>query len=240
LFLIFFFDNILTPQGGFKIGFFQFYMKYKQYLVILGVLCITAFAVIRIFPQYRELVVLFFYMIASNSFIGLPHEPLMIYYGKLYPFYIPVLVSSVPVILGCIIDYKVLTPVLRSRYLSRIRRQRIFRKAIIYFRKFPFGTLVVFAISPIPFWPIRIISIAAKYPLTRYAFATLTGRIPRYVLLCLGGMMLNIPDWVIVVIFVVMFTLPFLPNLIRKTRGLLRSKSDKLNQEEDDPVPLRY
>jgi membrane protein YqaA with SNARE-associated domain len=213
-------------------------MKIRHYLMVLVALCISAFAVVRLFPEYRELVILFFYMTASNSFIGIPHEPILIYYGKLYPFYVPVAVSIIPVILGCTLDYIVLTPVLHSRYLRRFRRQKIFKKAIHYFRKFPYATLMVFAISPIPFWPVRILSIVARYPLVKYASATVLGRIPRYILLCLGGMILNIPDWVLIVIFIIMLTIPFLPKVIQLMKRLVQSKPERISEEKDNPVPI--
>lgn len=213
--------------------------KIWLFLLMLGAFLVASLITTQIYPAYQNLVSFFFYMTASNSFLGIPHEPLMIYYGKLYPFYIPVLVALIPTVLGCRLDYIVLTPVLKSRYLLRFKRQRFFRKSVVYFKKAPFLTLMVFAVSPVPFWPARIMGIVTRYPFMKYALAVILGRIPRYSLLALGGMALNIPDWVILLIFLVMFSLPFLPKIIGMIRRKFTSGNDLLKEEKDNPLPVR-
>jgi hypothetical protein len=74
--------------------------KLWLFLLIFGAFSVASVFTLIVYPQFQDLVAFFFYIIASNTFIGIPHEPLMIYYGKLYPFYVPVLVAVVPTIMG--------------------------------------------------------------------------------------------------------------------------------------------
>jgi len=212
--------------------------KIWLFLLILGAFAIASLFTLIVYPEFQDLVVFFFYLIASNTFLGIPHEPLLIYYGKLYPVYIPVLVAIIPTILGTYIDYAVLTPILRSRYLERFRQQTIYLKAVRYFKKFPFLTLMIFAISPIPFWPVRILSVSTRYPYPRFATAVTLGRIPRYTLLALGGMTLNIPDWLILTIFIVMISLPFIPKLISMVKNRIGNIRGRLRDEGEQTASL--
>lgn len=214
--------------------------KIWLFLLILGAFSVASAFTLIIFPEFQDLVIFFFYILASNSFLGLPHEPLVIYYGKLYPIYIPVLVAIVPTILGCMVDYAVLTPVLKSRYLRRFRQHPFYLKAVRYFKKFPFITLSVFAISPVPFWPVRILSIASHYPLPKYATAVTLGRIPRYALLALGGMTLNIPDWLIVTIFFIMISLPFIPRIAIFVKRWIGSIYRIFRKKEESPATINF
>jgi len=152
----------------------------------------------------------------SNSFIAIPHEPLMIYLGKIYPFYIPVIIGILPTILGCYLDYMVLTPVLNSRLFKRPLNSKFYKKSEEYFRKMPYFTLFIFALTPLPFYPVRILSVASGYPVSRYVSSVTLGRIPRYAILTLSGSLFNISNNVIFGILLFMVLFPLLINIIRR------------------------
>ncbi|GAB4371740.1 MAG: hypothetical protein Kow0042_14630 [Calditrichia bacterium] len=154
------------------------------------------------FPKYTELVLLFFYIIPSNSFIPFPHEPAIIYYGKIYGPLLTTLTALIPTIIACIIDYAVLTPIFTRTRLAKIKDTRLFRRTTHYYRKAPFLTNLIAAFSPVPFYPVRILSVASDYPLWKYTTAVVTGRLPRYYLLSLSGALLNIPNWVVTLFFI--------------------------------------
>jgi membrane protein YqaA with SNARE-associated domain len=207
---------------------------------ILGSFIVSSLITLILFPQIEGWVVFFFYVLISNSFIGIPHEPLFIYYGKIYPIYIPLLISIVPTIMGCALDYIILTPVLESKYLQKALKTKIFRKSALYFKKTPFMTLFVFALTPIPFYPVRILSVATKYPFKKFAASVTLGRIPRYAVLAYGGMALNIPNWIIITIFVLMVGSPFLVKYFKKfyKAGFVllfqkKSGAEQVDQQED-------
>ncbi len=194
-------------------------MSKKQnifFLSIVSIIIIFAIILLRISPQIKSTVIFFFYVMLSNSFIAIPHEPLMIYLGKIYPFYLPVLIAILPTILGCYLDYMVLTPVLNSRLFKRPLNSKFYKKSEEYFRKTPYLTLFVFALTPLPFYPVRILSVASGYPVSKYVSSVTLGRIPRYTFLALSGSFFNISNNVIFGILLFMIFSPFIVNIIRR------------------------
>jgi len=186
------------------------------YLSIVSIVILIAIILLKISPQIKSTVFFFFYIMLSNSFIAIPHEPLMIYLGKIYPFYIPVFIAIIPTILGCYLDYMVLTPVLNSRFLKRPLNSKFYKKSEEYFMKMPYLTLFIFALTPLPFYPVRILSVASGYPVSRYVSSVTLGRIPRYAILALSGSIFNISNEVIFAILILMIFIPILINIIRK------------------------
>ncbi len=193
--------------------------KFILSIIIISGFAFTSMMTLLFYPGNVDLVIYFYYITASNSFLGLPHEPLIIYYGKIYPVYVPVVLAIVPTVLGCALDYIVLTPILDSKYLTKIKESHSYERSTHYFNKQPFWTLVVFALTPVPFYPVRLLSVATKYPFYKYASAVLLGRIPRYALLAVGGSELNIPDWVIFTFLGIMLGSPLAINGYRKLKN---------------------
>ena len=167
------------------------------------------------FPRYFGLVLLFFYIIPSNSFIPFPHEPAIIFYGKIYGPYLTTLAATLPTIIACYLDYEVLTPVFNLTRVGKIRDTKIYLKTYHYFKKAPFLTNAIAAVSPVPFYPIRILSIAGGYPAWKYTASVVLGRIPRYFLLAYFGALINIPNWIIGLFFVTLL----LPIIYKKLQG---------------------
>jgi len=142
-----------------------------------------------------------FYVLASTSFIALPHEPILLHYGREFGILLPLLFSIVPTILGCYIDYLLLGPLFRHRIFSRVRTNHVSLKFITFFRLNPFVTIFLAALSPVPFYPIRILSIVSAYSTNKYTLAVLLGRLPRFALLAAGGQILGLSNTVLIVIF---------------------------------------
>jgi len=175
--------------------------KWKFIISTLTIATLTGIITYFYYPKYIGLVFLFFYIIPSNSFIPFPHEPAIIYYGKIFGPLLTTLTATIPTIIACIIDYAVLTPVFTRTRLSKIKDTGIYKKTVHYFNKAPFFTNLIAALSPVPFYPVRILSVASQYPLWKYTTAIALGRIPRYYFLALFGALLNIPNWVIALFF---------------------------------------
>jgi ribonucleoside-triphosphate reductase len=53
-------------------------------------------------------------------------------------------------------------------------------------------------LTPLPFYPIKFLSISDGYPLKRYLTALVVGRTPRYYLIAYVGYVLNLPNWSLV------------------------------------------
>ena len=206
----------------------------KWYFVILSLLIATLSGIVvyYFYPEYIGLAFLFFYIIPSNSFIPFPHEPAIIYYGKIFGPLLTTLTAIIPTIIACIIDYAVLTPVFFRTRVSRMKDTRIYQKTVYYYQKAPFFTNFMAAISPVPFYPVRVLSVSSAYPLWKYTSSVLLGRIPRYFILALFGDLLNIPNWVILFFFVSLISVPIYQKL--STRG---KKSDVTTDDEATITP---
>ncbi len=212
--------------------------------VVLSLLIATMCGAVlyRISPQHLGLIFLFFYIIPSNSFIPFPHEPAIIYYGKIFGPFLTTLTATIPTVIACIIDYAVLAPVFSRTRLSRIKTTSVYLKTVHYFHKAPFLTNFIAALSPLPFYPVRILSVASNYPLWKYTLSVVTGRIPRYYFLALFGAVLRIPNWIILLFFVSLISMPLYRRLTsrRAEAELPPAESDMvleniLTVEEENP-----
>lgn len=205
----------------------------KWYFVILSLLIATLSGIVvyYFYPEYIGLAFLFFYIIPSNSFIPFPHEPAIIYYGKIFGPLLTTLTAIIPTIIACIIDYAVLTPVFFRTRVSRMKDTRIYQKTVYYYQKAPFFTNFMAAISPVPFYPVRVLSVSSAYPLWKYTSSVLLGRIPRYFILALFGDLLNIPNWVILFFFVSLISVPIYQKL--SSRG----KTSNVTTDDEAAIP---
>lgn len=148
---------------------------------------VCTFLVWRLAPQWWELSAYFWYSIPGNSFILLPHEPAVLYAGTLYD---PLLVATVGILAtvpASVVDYQLFKRLLQLKPLAQANQSRIARLAQRSFNWQPWWTIVVFAFSPIPFYPVRLAAPMAGYPAARYVTAVTFGRWPRYYLLAWGG-----------------------------------------------------
>ena len=188
-----------------------------KYICIIGIsLLVVTLSIIFIFPQFKVWVPYFYYIVASTCFIAIPHEPLVFYYGKLFGLYLPVIIGIIPTILGCYIDYLVIRPIVRHRKFDRIKETKVYEKTLKYFKKAPFLAVMITAAFPIPFYPVRFLSVATGYSMYYYMSAVLAGRIPKFIVLAAGGKLLNIPDGYIIGAFIAIFIFYCLKYLFKK------------------------
>jgi len=209
---------------------FRFSVKWNFVIFSLLSATLSGIVVYYYFPDYIGLVSLFFYIIPSNSFIPFPHEPAIIYYGKIFGPILTTLTAIVPTVIACIIDYAVLTPVFTRTRLRVMKETGMYKKLIFYYEKAPYFTNFFAALTPVPFSPVRMLSVASAYPLWKYTSSVVLGRIPRYYGLALTGTLLNIPNWVILIFFVSLISLPLYQRMKR------RKKADTLLENDDTPA----
>lgn len=148
---------------------------------------VSTLVVWRFFPDWWLLSVFFWYSIPGNSFILIPHEPAVIYAGTLYVPLLVALVGGAATMLASIVDHILITRAFQLKSMTPIKNTRVMRMSTRLFNRMPWLTIVFFAFTPIPFYPIRIVAPMANYPLTAYVSAVVVGRVPRYYLLALGG-----------------------------------------------------
>ena len=158
---------------------------YMAALLLAASLC--TLLVWLLLPDWWALSAFFWYSIPGNSFLLLPHEPAVIYAGTLYNPALVALVGGLATIPASAIDYHLFRRAFSLGPLAQVKDSRISRFATRAFSVQPWWTIVGFAISPIPFYPIRIIAPMSEYPATKYVAAIFMGRVPRYYLLAWGG-----------------------------------------------------
>ncbi len=106
------------------------------------------------------------------------YEPILMLYGQIYP---PILVGAIGVsgtLLVEYVNYQLYRRVLDSDALAAIGRSRLSHKAVAGFSKAPFFTIWMCSWL-LPYWPMRIVSPLAGYPVDKHLWATFLGRFPR-------------------------------------------------------------
>lgn len=179
---------------------------------VLGALMIVIGVVtsVLMFRDFRSdsYVYLAFYSIPANTAISVfPHEPVLIYFGKVANLWISAAAATAGTLVAGIMDHAVFVPVLNLQRLTGYKEKAFYRKAIGYFQRWPFPTLVVTGFTPIPFFPFKFLAFSMHYPMWKYVIALVVARFPRYYLLALIGSAFPVPTWILVLSIVVIFGL---------------------------------
>ena len=146
-----------------------------------------------LYPEWWQLVFYFWYSIPSNTFMHLPHEPAVIYAGAIYDPWLVAVVGGVATMVASIIDYFAVKKVFELRGVAAIKETSFYRMTVRWFGWRPWETIVVFALAPLPYDPIRILAPSTNYPLAKYVTANVAGRVVLYYLLAVGGAWIPIP-----------------------------------------------
>ncbi len=164
------------------------------------------------------LLALFLYTISANSFIPFPHEPVVLYYGALYPPLTVAVICGLATCISALLDYAVLGTAFSHRRAVEFKRDsKLYKAAIHYFNLTPFWTMVFAGFAPVPFYPFRVMGIASGYTRWKYVLSTFIGRTPRYYLLAWLGNTYSIPMQLLVLLFVLMI-LPPIVRLLQQRR----------------------
>ena len=148
---------------------------------------------------------LFAYAFVSNAAMAVvPHEPVVIWYGGQYGIWLTAVVATAGTVTAAWIDHRAFTPL-----IQRVAHRAFFAEGVVgwlraRFARAPFAVLAVSGVLPLPAFPFKAMAFAERYPLARYMGAVAAGRFPRYVLLAWLGVVITIPVWVLVALFVVM------------------------------------
>lgn len=161
--------------------------------------------VFKTLRESKSLWVLFFYSFPSEFLIAtVPHEPVLLYFGKFYPAIIVALVSIPSTLITEMLNYSAFKYITDLRIFNKIRSKKAIQKTILYFNKAPFWTLWVAGITPIPFYPLRFLVVIARYPMIKYIAAVFLSRFPRFIILAYAGYMIQIPDFLLIILFVLL------------------------------------
>jgi membrane protein YqaA with SNARE-associated domain len=148
---------------------------------------------------------LFAYAVLSNVALAVvPHEPIVLWYGARYGVWTTAAVATLGTMTAAWVDHRVFVPL-----IQRVQHRAFFAQGSIgwlraRFHRVPFLVLVVSGMTPLPLFPFKAMAFAEHYPRDRYVMAIAVGRFPRYVLLAWLGVVIQIPTWILVALFVAM------------------------------------
>ncbi|MDX1675453.1 MAG: hypothetical protein R3314_11720 [Longimicrobiales bacterium] len=145
------------------------------------------------------LLALFVYSIPSNTAVSLlPHEPMLLLYGDRSSLWVAAAVATAGTAAAGWLDHRIFVPVVNVERLSGYKSSGLYRRTMALFRRAPFAALVLAGMTPVPFWPFKLLAFSGGYPMHRYLGALVLGRFPRYALLLWIGAVFRIPAWLLV------------------------------------------
>jgi membrane protein YqaA with SNARE-associated domain len=137
-------------------------------------------------PRYTQLAIYGLYAIPAHLLISfLPHEPALWIAARLYPPIVVALVGTAATLVAIVLDYWLIGWLVNHHLVKPVvQESRWFTFASRWFRKAPALLIVGSALTPgVPFYPVKILAIAADYPLRRFIVALIVGRLPRFYVL---------------------------------------------------------
>ena len=212
-----------------------------------GTVALLGIPTVVIFPRLVPLVWLAVLAIPANSPLSpiLPtaFEPLIMEAAKYEKAIWVTLVALTTYLYMEYLNWRLYSWVLNREVFARFKEHRWVRKSTRQFARSPFATVVFFAVSPLPFWVIRIVAIYHHYPLRSFMGATAIGRFPRLFAYAWLGELLRIPT---VVLLGVIFGTAAVIIVYRLARGkrvladtVLDDRQEVAVEERVEPAPLR-
>jgi membrane protein YqaA with SNARE-associated domain len=201
--------------------------RVRTAIVILETAFVLALVVIWLSNETihhsHNLWVLFFYCFPSQFLLAaLPHEPVVLYFGKFFSPLIVALVATAGTVVVEVINYSIFKYVADFKAVSRVTRSPLVVRFVNLFNKAPFLSLWVAGLTPVPFYPFRFLAVLARFPWALYVLAVLTSRFPRFFILAFLGNTLAIPNWIIIGLFAALVTMavvPLIREFLRKERA---------------------
>ena len=173
--------------------------KWKTFLAVMALCSGVGVPLAILAPGTRPLILLFLYTIPSHSVVPIPHEPALVWAGKIADPLTVALVSGAAMFIACFLDYETVNFIFDRTRVGSARDHRIYQGCVHYFLKAPFVTLMIAAFTPfIVFYPFRVLSPTSRYPMWRYMLAVVIGRTPRFYLEALVGYSFNWRNTVLV------------------------------------------
>ncbi len=148
-----------------------------------GIVGLAGFPILALIPEALPLVWFALVAVPINGpfspILPAAFEPLIMEVAKYAPAIAVTLVGLVVQLYAEFFNWHIYAWVLDRRRLQGFRSHRHVQRAVGYFSRSPFITVVVFAFTPLPFWVARILAILQRMPLAPYFLATAIGRLPR-------------------------------------------------------------
>lgn len=154
-----------------------------------------------------------------SPFLPATFEPMLMLMGRVYPPITVAVVATAGTLYIEYLNYHLFDRVLRMSALERMRKSQTVEWVLKWFKKAPFFTVWVSSWSPIPYWPVRIISPLAGYSVRRHLSATFLGRFPRLWFFAALGVWWNASLGMLVAISMSSIALAVVIYLYKRLRG---------------------
>jgi membrane protein YqaA with SNARE-associated domain len=160
-----------------------------------GVALGAAGLVAWLMPTYRPLVYYFLYAVPAHLLVSvLANEPALFAAAKEAAPAAVAIAGTLGCVVAIILDYALIGWFVNRRLIrTEIDDSKGFRVAQRFFGKAPMVLIVLSALLPVPFFPVKILGIIRDYPLPRFILGILIGRLPRFYLLALAGQKVQAP-----------------------------------------------
>lgn len=177
--------------------------------------------------QSKNLWVLFFYSFPAEFLIALvPHEPMILYFGKFYPPLTVALVGFLGTVITEALNYSVFKFVSDLTLFKKVHQKKTVTKIVNLFKRAPFAAIWVAGFTPVPFYPIRFLVVLSRYSIWKYLLGVSLSRTPRFFILAYVGHKINIPDYLLVLLFVVLIASIYLPSLVKYIKNRRKKRID--------------
>jgi hypothetical protein len=171
--------------------------RWDLFLRATGIAALVGIPIVVVFPGSVTLVWLAILSLPANSPLSpiLPtaFEPLIMEAAKWERVWAVTAVGTTGYMYMEYVNWHVYRWVLGWDRLAGLRERRAVRWGVTRFARSPFWTVVIFAITPLPFWIVRSLAILHQYPLRKFLLGTLMGRVPRILFYAWFGELLRVP-----------------------------------------------
>jgi len=127
-------------------------------------------------------------------------EPLVMEAATWMPVLTVTLIGTAVSLYAEYLNYHLYAWMLSRRRFTALGEKPWMRRSVRWFERAPFITTVVFALTPLPFWVARVLSIYARGDLRRFMLASAIGRLPHIFLYAWLGSVLEVRPLVLVAI----------------------------------------
>lgn len=162
----------------------------------LGVLVLVALLLILQVPSAAGLVTFLLLTLWCHGplspFLPAAYEPVLLAYGQLFPPLLLAVVGGIASTAVELLNYYLYRRVLQYEPIGRTLQSTRTRWLTGGFRRWPFVTVWVCVLTPVPDWAARVLAAHSGYSVRRYLAAVLLARLPRFWFLAAVGLHLKL------------------------------------------------
>lgn len=191
----------MSDHSRTDISAWRWFSFFGVYAAALSLLLLWANGSSR--EQLANLCFFTLYVSFACTFCPLPILWIFLWISRDFNPLIVALLGSTATAIANLHDYYILNSMLRWDRLARARDSRWYKKASIWFTRYPFSTLTVANFLPLPIDVVRLLAISTGYSRAPFTAATLVGRFPRYLILAWLGYELDLSNTAIAVVLLI-------------------------------------